>query len=158
MDVGAALRDARERRSLSLDQLSRATKIRVANLRAIENNEVDKLPGGIFTRGLLRAYAREVGLDLEDTVQRYLAQFEHCADIVDVARQAMHAPRAEKARVVRGGRDPEEAERRAVPVRWLVGVVALVIGVVGYVTFTRGRAPAAPSVSPARPPASAIGI
>ena len=76
MDVGAALRDAREQREISLDELSRTTKISVATLRALERNQIDRLPGGIFVRGFLRAYAHEVGLDVEDTVQRYLAQFE----------------------------------------------------------------------------------
>ena len=82
MDVGAALRDAREQRRLSLDQLSRTTKISVATLRAIESNEIHRLPGGIFTRWFLRAYAHEVGLDVEDTVKRYLAQFEPRSDEV----------------------------------------------------------------------------
>ena len=76
MDVGAALRDAREQRGISLDELSRTTKISVATLRALERNQIDRLPGGIFVRGFLRACAHEVGLDVEDTVQRYLAQFE----------------------------------------------------------------------------------
>ena len=76
MDVGAALREARERRGISLEELARTTKIGVATLRALERNQVDHLPGGIFLRGFLRAYARQVELDPEDTVRRYLAQFE----------------------------------------------------------------------------------
>ena len=158
MDVGAALRNARERRSLSLDQLSRATKIRVANLRAIENNEVDKLPGGIFTRGLLRAYAREVGLDPEGTVRRYLIEFGQGTDIVEVARHGAHETGAEPARAVRGETDLEEVERRAVRFQSLMGAVALVISLVGYFTFTRWRAPVALTAVPAARPAGAIEI
>src|SRR5919106_3125843 len=70
MDVGGALRDAREQRGLSLDRLSQTTKISVTILRAIENNRIEKLPDGIFLRGFLRAYAREVGLNPEETVRR----------------------------------------------------------------------------------------
>ena len=74
MDVGAELREARERRGISLEELARITKIGVATLRALERNQVDHLPGGIFLRGFLRAYARQVELDQEDTVRRYLAR------------------------------------------------------------------------------------
>ena len=75
MDVGAILQSARERRGLSLDELAHRTKISVRVLRAIESNAFDLIPHGIFTRGFLRAYAREVGLDPTATVQQYLAQF-----------------------------------------------------------------------------------
>ena len=54
MDVGAELREARERRGISLEELARITKIGVATLRALERNQVDYLPGGIFLRGFLR--------------------------------------------------------------------------------------------------------
>src|SRR6266581_3782426 len=60
MDVGAALREAREQRGLSLNRLSQATKITVTSLQAIETNRRDMLPGGIFLRGFVRAYAREI--------------------------------------------------------------------------------------------------
>jgi cytoskeleton protein RodZ len=76
MDVGAMLQSARERRGLSLDELAHRTKISVRVLRAIENNAFDLVPQGIFTRGYLRAYAREVGLDPTAMVEQYLAQFD----------------------------------------------------------------------------------
>ena len=76
MDVGAILQSARERRGLSVDQLAQRTKISVRVLRAIESNAFDLVPQGIFMRGYLRAYAREVGLDPNVTVEQYLAQFD----------------------------------------------------------------------------------
>ena len=57
------LRHARERLGLSLRDIADRTKIRTTILGAIENNEVDHLPPPIFTRGFVKAYAREVGLD-----------------------------------------------------------------------------------------------
>ena len=57
------LRHARERLGLSLSDIADRTKIRTTILGAIENNEIDHLPPPIFTRGFVRAYAREVGLD-----------------------------------------------------------------------------------------------
>jgi cytoskeletal protein RodZ len=63
------LRPARERLGLSLRDIAERTKIREAILRAIENNEIDRLPPPIFTRGFVKAYAREVGLDPRELVE-----------------------------------------------------------------------------------------
>jgi len=72
---GARLRDARERRGISLRQIANATKISVAVLEALERNDISKLPGGIFGRAFVRSYASEVGLDPEATIQDFIAQF-----------------------------------------------------------------------------------
>jgi cytoskeleton protein RodZ len=74
MDVGTTLRTARERRNLRLTDVSVATKIPVRVLLAMEENEFHKVPSGIFVRGYLRAYAREVRLDPEDVLEQYRAQ------------------------------------------------------------------------------------
>lgn len=74
MDVGAHLRSARERRSLTLEQVARSTKLSPLMLRLIERNEWERLPGGLLTRGHLRAYAREVGIDPELVVRKYVSQ------------------------------------------------------------------------------------
>lgn len=76
MSVGARLREARRRRGLSLLQLSQTTKISTNALQAIEGDEAWRLPGGIFTRGFLRAYSGAVGLDPEEIVREYVATFE----------------------------------------------------------------------------------
>src|SRR3954470_20432453 len=72
---GQMLRDARERRGVSLRQIANATKISIAVLEALERNDISKLPGGIFGRAFVRSYAIEVGLDPETTIQRFIAQF-----------------------------------------------------------------------------------
>ena len=76
MDIGADLRNARQARRLSIEQIARVTKISPSVLRAIDRNDFDSVPGGLFTRGFLRAYAREVGLDPEEIVQLYRTEFE----------------------------------------------------------------------------------
>ncbi len=76
MDVGGDLRRTREARKLSLADIAERTKINQSLLRAIEQNRFDLVPGGLFTRGYLRAYAREVQLDPEEIVERYRAAFE----------------------------------------------------------------------------------
>ena len=75
-NVGRELAQAREGRALSLTELARRTKISEAALRAIERNDARALPRGIYVRGFLRAYAREVGCDPDELVRRYLIQFD----------------------------------------------------------------------------------
>jgi hypothetical protein len=76
MDVGLELRQARERRGLSLERLSSTTKISPRVLQAIETCDDRQLPAWVFTRSFVKSYATEVGLDPQDTVRRYLEQFE----------------------------------------------------------------------------------
>lgn len=76
-DFGGKLRDARERRGISLRQIANATKISVAALEALERNDISKLPGGIFSRAFVRSYALEAGLDPDQTIQEFIAQFPH---------------------------------------------------------------------------------
>jgi cytoskeleton protein RodZ len=77
MDIGAELRNARTARKLSIEEIARVTKISPSVLRAIDHNDFGRVPGGLFTRGFLRAYAREVGLDPEEIIQLYRQEFEH---------------------------------------------------------------------------------
>lgn len=75
-DFGGKLRQARERRGISLRQIAATTKISVAALEALERNDISKLPGGIFSRAFVRSYALEVGLDPEATVREFLQRFD----------------------------------------------------------------------------------
>lgn len=74
-DLGAWLRDSRERSGLSLRQIADTTKFSVPTLDALERNRVDLLPEGIYRRAIVRSYAAEVGLDPEKTLQAFLAAF-----------------------------------------------------------------------------------
>jgi hypothetical protein len=70
MDVGAELRDARERAGLSREQVSQRTKIQLAKIEALEAGNFERLPEGIYLDGLIRAYASEVRLDGDALVTR----------------------------------------------------------------------------------------
>jgi cytoskeleton protein RodZ len=74
MDVGLELRQARERSGVTLQQLSHSTKISLRVLQAIEAADETRLPAPVFTRSFIRTYAKEIGLDPEDTTRRYLEQ------------------------------------------------------------------------------------
>jgi cytoskeleton protein RodZ len=68
---GESLKREREMRGVTLDEISGATRIATRFLRAIENEDWDQLPGGVFNRGFVRAVARYLGLDEENTVAEY---------------------------------------------------------------------------------------
>ena len=75
MNFGTHLREARERRGVSLRQIATSTRISIRTLEALENNEVKKLPGGIFSRAFVRSYAQEIGLDPDECVREFVHQF-----------------------------------------------------------------------------------
>ena len=78
---GEALRLERERRGISLEALSAETKVRRRHFLALEQDEFGELPGGIFRRGILRAYLH--ALELERSRNRCHALLE--------ARQNIHS-------------------------------------------------------------------
>lgn len=71
--VGRYLKRTREARAMSLEEVSRATRIPVASIERIEGDHFDDLPGEVFVRGFLRAYARALSLPPEDVLARYTA-------------------------------------------------------------------------------------
>lgn len=58
-------------RGVSLEEVSAATRIAPRFLVALENEQWDKLPGGVFNRGFIRAVARFLGLDEDSLVSEY---------------------------------------------------------------------------------------
>jgi len=71
--VGRYLKRTREARAMSLEEVSRATRIPVASIERIEGDHFDDLPGEVFVRGFLKAYARALLLAPEELLARYTA-------------------------------------------------------------------------------------
>jgi cytoskeletal protein RodZ len=71
-EFGDKFRKAREKKEISLDDVSNVTKIGARMLRAIEEEHFDQLPGGVFNKGFIRAYAKHLGLNDEEAVSDYL--------------------------------------------------------------------------------------
>src|SRR5437773_488807 len=134
-DFGGKLREARERRGISLRQIANATKISVGVLEALERNDISRLPGGIFGRAFVRSYAIEVGLDPETTIQEFIAQFPN--DSVTVGHPASHPVEDHQA---------VESERRmAGTFLWLILVsVPVAAAVLYFATAGRRDAPSEP--------------
>jgi cytoskeleton protein RodZ len=70
---GEKLQREREMRVITPEEIAEATKIGTRSLRALEQQEFDKLPGGIFNKGFVRAYSRYLGIDEEQAVADYVA-------------------------------------------------------------------------------------
>jgi cytoskeleton protein RodZ len=69
--LGEELKRRREELGVSLVEISEATRIGTRFLKAIETENYAALPGGIFTRSFIRAYAKEVGMNADQAVARY---------------------------------------------------------------------------------------
>jgi cytoskeletal protein RodZ len=69
---GQKLRKEREKKRLSLEQLAARTKVAASLLRSLEAGDCARWPGGIYSRGYIRAYAEAIGLDPEQTVLMFV--------------------------------------------------------------------------------------
>src|SRR5499425_1425491 len=72
--LGQELKRMREERGIALSVISETTRIGTRFLKAIEEDNFTVLPGGIFTRSFIRAYAREVGMDEAEATALYHQQ------------------------------------------------------------------------------------
>ena len=70
---GDRLRREREMRGITLDEITESTKISRRHLEALEGEHFDQLPGGVFNKGFVRAYARFLGIDEDRAVADYSA-------------------------------------------------------------------------------------
>jgi cytoskeletal protein RodZ len=84
-DFGLELKQARERKGVSLRQIATSTKISMVALEALERDDFSRLPGGIFSRAFVRAYALEVGLDPEVTIRQFLVKLAEVTALGDQA-------------------------------------------------------------------------
>lgn len=136
--VGARLREAREKRGVSLRQIAVSTRISVMSLEALERSDLSRLPGGIFTRAFIRAYAQEVGLDPDRTIQDFIAELPP-----DVATATVHSAAVEDGEKL-------ESDRKAVATVLRLALISLPL-IVLVVYYGSHRA------SPPEPPSSETG-
>ncbi|MCO7125937.1 helix-turn-helix domain-containing protein [Sporolactobacillus shoreicorticis] len=79
-ELGQVLKEAREQKNLSLDDLQEETKIQRRYLKAIEDGDYSQLPGDFYTRAFIKSYAEAVGLDFKSLVEEYpgdMPKLEH---------------------------------------------------------------------------------
>jgi len=69
--VGQHLKGLREAKRMSLAEVSRTTRVPAQSIERIEADRFDELPGEVFVRGFLRAYARALEIPADDVLARY---------------------------------------------------------------------------------------
>lgn len=138
---GEHLKREREMRGVSLEEIATATRISTRFLTALENEQWERLPGGVFNRGFVRAVAHYLGLDEDSLVAEYAMATN---DQPQVAVWA-DTPAAKPKKSVR---------------RWLVALLVVVLLAGGWAGFRelmplvrgwREPVPAPPPVSAAPP-------
>lgn len=126
--LGRELKKARETAGLSLSEMATRTKIAVTALEALERDDFSRLPGGIFGRSFVRAYAIEVGQDPDTVVARFIEQLEE-SEREAAARRAAMMPA-----ITSDDRQFLERQRRAL-ILLRIGIVVLLVAVVALVTW-----------------------
>lgn len=142
---GENLRREREMRGVTLEEISDATKISVRALRAMETDEFEKLPGGIFTRSFIRAYAKYLGLDEEKIMAEFQLVAPASAQQTDLGRMSQQ-------------RTPPPEEKSRAGLAALLVAVLLLAGGFAYYRFAKRASKTPPtSAQPAaqRPPIQA---
>ncbi len=146
---GARLKREREQRKITLDDISVATKIGTRFLAALEEERFDQLPGGIFNKGFVRAYARHLGIDENQAIADFVAASAPSLPEIPpdeeppvLAAMAVRVPESK-----RKSRDGD-----GIP--WGIVAVALLLLAFGFALWGfHSREKRAPSV-PAPPPAT----
>lgn len=93
--IGAIIRAARENAGYSLEQVSRDTRVHLSHLRAIEEMTPNLLGAPVYAKGYIKSYARFLGMDEQNTLDRYLAE---CAILKDPEKQDIAQPASSKSR------------------------------------------------------------
>lgn len=147
---GEELRREREIRGISLKEIADATKISRRFLEAIERNDHKTLPAPVFTRGFVREYARYLGLNADEIVNRY----NYAAAGDDRVEQSTHLERLVQiqspARPKKGIPPPYARIDRNVII--LVLILAALAGAFYWAVRHRRAAAATEVETPAPPP------
>jgi cytoskeletal protein RodZ len=141
-EFGSTFKARREAKGLSLEQIATETRINTRFLQAIEHDDFQALPGGIFSRGFVRAYAEVLGMDPDQAV----ADFDRISNY--------HEPV-----VLEGLRvsTPQPSKRNLLLYPIAAGVLVLVIAIFYFVTRERPAtvSPDAPKSTVAPPETAA---
>jgi cytoskeleton protein RodZ len=136
---GARLKRERQQRKIELDDISASTKISTRFLRALEEEQFDQLPGGIFNKGFVRAYAHHLGIDEAQAIVDYLAAV--------AASQPQPQPES-SVELMPPAPKPEEENHPAAEIPW--GALALALLVIAFGFAAWGFYSREESAKPAR--------
>ncbi|MDD4237169.1 MAG: DUF4115 domain-containing protein [Desulfotomaculaceae bacterium] len=123
MEIGNSLKEAREARKLSLEEVEEGTKIRRKYLQALENEQYDVLPGKVYAKAFLKNYARFLNLNVEEVMET----FDYT--------QVKETPPAQDS--INNSRDQPKLNRNQKPRYWLyLATMVLVLGLATTVYYS----------------------
>lgn len=131
---GEEFKRERELRQISLREVSEATKISLRHLEALERNEFDQLPGGVFNRGFVRAFADFIGVSPEDMVNAYLLQ-ERQQEGDESHNDGLLRGKRGGVPIIESGESPERGDRR---IMLAAGIALMVIIALAGVAWSLG--------------------
>ncbi len=126
--IGQELKRERELRGISLKEIADYTRINIRFLRALEEDRLDILPEKFFTRGIIRSYAKYLGLDEQSTLNTYLEGL-----------QETEGGQAEKNEKTEEKEIPKKKNTLAISAMVLLVLIALVL--VLYFVFQKEEPP-----------------
>ncbi len=146
LGIGERLRNAREAKGFTLGEMEGITRIRAIYLQALEDEQFERLPGPVYTKGFLRAYASALGLDPDRVLDTYPRLFEEPSGPI-VAAHALKVPIHPTA--------PRSRLRRiGIYAAILVVAVLVAFGTIGYLQLRELAQPVPPEIAaPAPQPA-----
>jgi cytoskeleton protein RodZ len=116
--VGEFFKQVRETKGLTVDEVASKTRIRTDFVKALEDGNFAKLPDQVFARGFVRSYARSLGLDEEDAIQRFIQSAGSYYEKQD-ERERLKVRQAEEER-------KRQSNRKAVGIAIGIAVLTLV--------------------------------
>lgn len=157
---GETLKRERELREISLREISDATKINIRYLEALEQNRFESLPGGLFNKGFIRAYATYIGVDSESMVNSYLQEITaRVAGSGPIeAHSAVHRPAEVVRRRTAARGDSEPREMRAPAITFAPAAPPIEMGGAGGLSGVPGSPSQSGETQPTSPGAPAAAI
>lgn len=153
---GERMRREREMRGVALEEIAEATKISTRFLRALEEENLKQLPGGIFNRGFVRAYAKFLGMDEELAVADWNAAERATEALLMPMATSSGKVIAMPAGVLANASQPELelGERERDPGRWVMAAAVAVVAILGvsgvvykFVDARRSKASLSPAAA-----------
>jgi cytoskeletal protein RodZ len=145
---GARLKKEREQRGITLDDIALSTKIGKRFLSALEEEHFEQLPGGIFSKGFVRAYARHLGIDEEQAIADYLSATTPISTL-----QTPQTPQNDLPVEVAQQLEDRQSERAA-RVPWALFAGLLLIAALGFALwgfYSREKGIRTNAVAPVQP-------
>lgn len=132
--TGQILKESRERKNITLNEVAIATKINTKTLQAIESGDTENLPPKTFLRGFVRAYASYLGLDVDSVMTTFHEEMGSTRPPTNVPEEEIPPPRAKPS-----SNEANDAIYPRASLLKKVGVVAVILLGVALIVFIQRK-------------------